>query len=181
MIKSILTGLFIIFFVVVLHAREKPLTAGMKIDKTTRIRKGDYKFDAKATLEEAVIIIEGDNITVDFNNSELKGSNQTKNPDEFFGVGIIIRNSRNVTIKNLKARGYKVALLVNNAEGLILENCDFSYNYRQHLNSSQEKEDVSDWMSYHHNENDEWLRYGAAIYLRNCNTATIKNCRVTGG
>ncbi len=181
MIKSILTGLFIIFFVAVPHAREKPLTTGMKISKTTRIRKGVYKFDAKATLEEAVIIIEGDNITVDFNNSELKGSNKTKNPDEFVGVGIIIRNSRNVTIKNLKARGYKVALLAINTEGMMLDNCNFSYNYRQHLNSTQEKEDLSDWMSYHHNENDEWLRYGAAIYLRNCNTATIKNCQVTGG
>src|SRR4029077_14128218 len=60
-------------------------------------------------------------------------------------------------------------------------NCDLSYNYRQHLNSSQEKEDISDWMSYHHNEKDEWLRYGAAMYLRNCNFATIRNCKVTGG
>jgi hypothetical protein len=72
-------------------------------------------------------------------------------------------------------------LLARNVEKLILENCDFSYNYRQHLNSTQEKEDMSDWMSYHHNENDEWLRYGAAVYLRGCNYAEIKNCKVTGG
>ena len=99
----------------------------------------------------------------------------------FSGSAIIIRNSKNVIIKNLKARDYKVALLARNVDRLILDNCDLSYNYRQHLNSTQEKEDVSDWMSYHHNEKDEWLRYGAAIYLRNCNFAIITNCKVTGG
>jgi len=36
-------------------------------------------------------------------------------------------------------------------------------------------------MSYHHNENDEWLRYGAAIYLRNCNRAVVHDNVVTGG
>jgi len=36
-------------------------------------------------------------------------------------------------------------------------------------------------MSYHHNEKDEWLRYGAAMYLGNCNFVTVRNCKVTGG
>ena len=188
MIKRILAALFIIFFAAVLHAQlvppgreDKSLVSGMKISKNTRIRKGIYKIDASAKMEEAIIIIEGNNITIDFNNTELKGSNQTKRPDEFTGMAILVQNCKNVTIKNLKARGYKVALRATNVEKLTLENCDFSYNYRQRLNSSQEKEDISDWMSYHHNEKDEWLRYGAAMYLRNCNFATIKNCKVTGG
>ena len=181
MIKRIGAGIFIIFFASVLHAQEKPLTAGMKISKTTKIRKGIYKLDAPAGMEQAVIIIEGNNITIDFNNAELKGSNKTKRPDEFTGTAILIRNCKNVTIKNLKAKGYKVALRAMNVDKLTLDNCDLSYNFRQHLNSSPEKEDISDWMSYHHNEKDEWLRYGAAMYLRNCNFATIRNCKVTGG
>jgi parallel beta-helix repeat protein len=181
MIKSILASIFILFFTAVLHAQDKALTGGMKISKSTKIKKGIYKIDALAEMEEAVIIVEGDNITIDFNNAELKGSNTTKRPDEFSGVAILVRNCKNVTIKNLVAKGYKVALRAMNVEKLTLENCDFSYNYRQHLNSSQEKEDISDWMSYHHNEKDEWFRYGAAMYLRNCNFATIKNCKVTGG
>lgn len=163
------------------QAQDKPLTKGMKITRSMKIRPGVYKLDATDSMDKAVIIIEGNNITVDFNNVTLQGSNNRTQPDEFAGVGLIIRNSRNVTIKNLKAKGYKVAVLARNSEKLVIDNCDFSYNYRQHLNSTQEKEDISDWMSYHHNENDEWLRYGAAIYLRKCNSATVKNCRVTGG
>jgi parallel beta-helix repeat protein len=181
MIKRILLTIFIIFLASVLHAQDKPLTSGMKISKSTRIRKGVYKIDAHVKSEEAVITIEGNNITIDFNNAELKGSNKTKRPDEFAGLAILIMNSKNVTIKNLVAKGYKVALRATNVEKLTLDNCDFSYNYRQHLNSTQEKEDLSDWMSYHHNEKDEWLRYGAAMYLRDCNFATIRNCKVTGG
>jgi len=161
---------------------EKPLRKGMVITENTRIKKAVYKLDAVENLDQPVILIEGYDVTVDFNNATLQGSNSKTKPDEFFGVAVIISpRSNKVTIKNLKIKGYKVALFAKDVPGLTLENCDFSYNYRQHLNSTQEKEDISDWMSYHHNENDEWLRYGAAIYLRNCNMPIVRNCKVTGG
>jgi Right handed beta helix region/PA14 domain len=183
--KSITKQIIVLFLELILvtsiQGQEKSLVKDMKITQTVKIKKGVYRIDAADNIEQPVILIEGNNITVDFNNVILKGSNTKKSPDEFIGVGVIILNSKNVTIKNLKAKGYKIALLAKNTERLIVDNCDFSYNYRQHLNSTQEKEDISDWMSYHHNEKDEWLRYGAAIYLRNCNSTKIKNCKVTGG
>ncbi|MES1217595.1 MAG: right-handed parallel beta-helix repeat-containing protein [Bacteroidota bacterium] len=188
MIKQILVLFSVCTLVVAATAQpvpqqreERSLVKGMTINKTTKIKKGIYQLNADNNLEKSIILIQGDNITVDFNNVILKGSKTSSDPDGFKGVGIMILDSKNVTIKNLKAKGYKVALLARNVEGLVLENCDFSYNYRQHLSSTQEKENISDWMSYHHNEKDEWLRYGAAMYLRNCNSATIRNCRVTGG
>lgn len=180
MIKRILP-LLLCSLVLFTAAQEKPLQAGMKISRTVKFKTGVYRLDAPADTARPVLLIEGNNLVIDFNAAELKGSNGKKTPDEFFGVAILVRNSKQVTIKNLKARGYKVALLARNVEQLTLENCDFSYNYRQHLNSSPEKEDISDWMSYHHNEKDEWLRYGAGMYLRNCDQAVIRNCKVTGG
>ena len=68
MIKRILTAIFIIFCAAVLHAQEKPSDlAGMKISKSYLGQKREsYKIDAPAKIEEAVIIIEGDNIIVDF-------------------------------------------------------------------------------------------------------------------
>ena len=98
--------------------QDKPLIKGMKISKTTKIKKGVYLINADKSLDRSVILIQGDNITVDFNNITLRGSNSTKNPDEFNGVGILISNSKNVIIKNLKAKGYKIALLAKNTEGL---------------------------------------------------------------
>lgn len=162
------------------QAQERPIVKGMVLSKSTKIRKATYRLDA-ANDSSFVIIIEGNNITIDFNGAELRGSNGHTSPDEFFGRAVLIRNSRNVIIKNLKARGYRIALMASNVEQLTVDNCDLSYNYRQHLNSTQEREDVSDWMSYHKNDNDEWLRYGAAIYLRDCNNAVVTRCTVTGG
>jgi parallel beta-helix repeat protein len=181
MIKKIILFLLITAAVVNSSAQEKSLTKGIKITRSFKVKKQTYKFDASASTDGGAVIIEGNNITVDFNNSVLKGSNSKKNPDEFFGVAILIKGGKNITIKNLKARGYKIALLARNISNLTIDNCDFSYNYRRHLNSTQEKEDISDWLSHHQNEKDEWLRYGAAMYLRDCESTIIKNTKVTGG
>lgn len=157
------------------------LHRGMTITRSAKIKKGVYALNGFDSLAKGAIVIQGDNITVDFNHAVLRGSTNKKAPDAFYGVAILIKGGKNITIKNLTARGYKVAVLARDVEGLAIENCDFSYNYRQHLNSTQEKEDISDWLSHHHNENDEWLRYGAAIYLRGCNGAVISGNNVTGG
>lgn len=164
-----------------LSAQLSTISAGMRVSKTTKFKKGVYKVMAPADSSAGVINIEGNNIIIDFGGAELQGNGLRNSPDQFKGIAIFIRNSKNVTIRNLKARGYKLALIAQNTEKLTIENCDFSYNYRPLLNSNQEKEDISDWMSYHHNEKDEWLRYGAAMYLKDCNNFIVRNCKVTGG
>src|SRR5436190_849817 len=83
------------------YAQERSLVAGMKLSKNTKLKKANYKLDAPAGPDQYLLIIEGDNIVVDFSGSVLQGSNKTKRPDEFFGIAIIIRNSKNVTVKNL--------------------------------------------------------------------------------
>ncbi len=163
------------------QAQEKVLQRGMKITKSMKVKKAIYKLDGFVTNDKSVILIQGENITIDFNNATLTGSNTKTKPDDFFGIAILIKNSNRITIKNLKANGFKIALLADSVTSLTIENCDFSYNYRQHLNSTQKNEDVSDWLSYHHNENDEWLRYGAAMYLKHCNMAIVHDNKVTGG
>ncbi|HYF29928.1 MAG TPA: right-handed parallel beta-helix repeat-containing protein, partial [Chitinophagaceae bacterium] len=163
------------------HAQLTELKPGMKITASVKVRKALFTLKAQQDLSTPVIEISGNNIVVDFNNAILNGSNDQQLPDQFQGLAVLVKGGKNVTIKNLRAQGYKVALMARDVEGLVIENCDLSYNYRQRLNSTQEKEDISDWMSYHHNEKDEWLRYGAAIYLRNCNKARIYGNLVTGG
>lgn len=133
------------------------------------------------TLDRPVIVIEGEGLTVDFGGALLQGSLADSLPDIFTGLAVLVRNSKNVTLRHLNARGYKVALMAENTDSLLLEDCDFSYNYRQRMKSTPQAEDLSDWLYYHHNEADEWLRYGAAVYLKNCDAATVRRLRVTGG
>jgi hypothetical protein len=178
MIKKILPILAVVFTLTHVQAQEKPLVKGMKIIKSVKIKKAVYKLDGFDSPDKAVIIIEGNDITVDFNNAVLKGSNLKKKPDEFFGTAIIIRNSERVIIKNLTAKGYKIALQATNAGSLTLENCNFSYNYRQQLQSTPGKVNEADNLTY---EENNMLQHGAAIYFNNCDLAIIKSCKVTGG
>ena len=87
-----------------IHGQEKPLTKGMKINRSVKIKKQTYKLDAPTSMDVSLIVIEGNNITVDFNNAVLKGSNLKNMPDEFFGVAILVRSGKNITIKNFVAK-----------------------------------------------------------------------------
>src|SRR5215213_7201263 len=130
---------------------EIPLSKGMIIRSSVKIARAGYKINGSDSLRQGVITIDGNNITVDFNGAELRGSNDKTFPNEFYGCAVIIRPGKNITIKNANIRGFKVAVMGRGVENLTIQNCNFSYNYRQKLYSNRLREDVSDWMSYHHN------------------------------
>ncbi len=152
----------------------------MIITGSVQIMTGIYRLNGYDSLNRPVILITGDNITVDFNKAVLQGSIHKQLPNEFYGLALLIKGN-NITLKNARISGYKVAVRADGCKNLVIENSDFSYNYRQQLHSTWQHEDVSDWMSFHHNENDEWLRYGAGIYLKDCNKTIIRNNIITGG
>jgi parallel beta-helix repeat protein len=191
--RRILLSFFIFPQLLVSQTPEIYLTKGLIIKESCRVKPSVYALSgdtadvfSPSTFKlsnlqtfKPIITISGENLVVDFQNAELNGAAPGQLPNSFYGVGIFIRG-KNITLKNARARGYKVALLAEGAANLTLEGCDFSYNYRPRLRSIREREDFSDWLSYHHNENDEWLRYGAGIYLKNCAGATVRSCRITG-
>ena len=150
-----------------------PLTAGMVIERSITVRTGVYRLSSSADLKTPAITVRGENITVDFNGAQLAGSPDGADPDTMAGVGILIDGGSRITVKNAVVRGYKVAILARQSPDLHLAHNDLSYNWKQRLYSGIEKESLVDWMSYHQNEKDEWLRYGAAMYLSGCDGAEI--------
>jgi parallel beta-helix repeat protein len=157
------------------------LTNNLHITKSVTVKKGMYELQGIDSLNTGTIVIEGNNITIDFNGATLSGSNDIEHPDKFKGLAILIKGGKNITLKNAVIKGFKVAVMGRQTSNLKISNCDFSYNFRQHLNSNREREDVTDWQSYHRNEKDEWLRFGAGIYLRDCDSAVINNNIITNG
>lgn len=133
------------------------------------------------SLSDPILWIRGNNVVVDFNGAILEGTDQPNQPDTFKGLGIKVEQGHNITIKNLTVRGYKIALLAEGVDSLQLINCDFSYNYRPRLYSLRERESLADWLSFHNNEADEWLQFGAGAYLKNCDHALVKDLKVTNG
>ena len=154
--------------------------AGGVISQSVILERDTFRLEGNDSVKVPVLTIAGNNLTVDFNGAVLTGADNEKRPDRFSGLGILIKG-KNITLKNATVRGYKVAVMAIQADSLRLVDCDFSYNYRQRLKSTREREDMSDWLSYHHNDDDEWLRYGAAVYLKKCNGALVKNIKITGG
>ena len=154
---------------------------GQVIDHSMVVRRGVYRLTASEDLKTPALTIRGNNITIDFNGATLAGGPETADPDSFAGVGILIDGGSQITVKNAVIRGYKVGILARHSNGLHLTGNDLSYNWKQRLYSRIEKESLVDWMSYHQNEKDEWLRYGAAIYLSGCDNAEIDRNTVVQG
>ncbi len=162
-------------------SREIVLSQGLHISSSATIKADTFFLPALDSLSTPVITISGSDLEVDFNGAVLLGATPSQLPNTFAGLGILVKEGKNIRIKNLNVRGYKVGLMAVSTDSLQIEDSDFSYNYRQRLKSTRKKEDLADWMSYHNNEQDQWLRYGAAVYMKGCNQALVRNLRVTGG
>src|SRR5688572_3194887 len=130
--------------------------------------------------EEGVLHVAADGVTVELH-GELRGSPPEGAPDTYTGVGIRI-TGKNVTVRGARVSGYKVAIHALGADGLVLEDCDVSGNFRQHLRSTKEKEADEDWLDPHHNDAREWFtKYGAGIYVERSRGVTVRRCRARAG
>jgi len=157
------------------------LQSGLTIERTAVVAKADVLAPhADESGKTAAITIKGSGITVDFQGATLRGSAADADPDKRAGTGVSVEGP-NITIKNLNVRGFKIGLIARRCPGLKIVDSDFSYNWKQHLMSTLDREDGSDWMSFHHNESDEWLRYGAGVYMRDCDGFELRNVRIIGG
>src|SRR6201988_1193453 len=151
------------------------LHAGMVITQSTRVARRTY------SLSGAPITIRGSNITVDFNGAILEGTPSNTDPDRRRGVAILVNSGANVRIMNARVRGYRFGILARGTRGLTLVTNDLSDTWKPRLFSLIEHESLVDWLSFHHNENNEWLRFGAAIYLEDIKGGELRGNTATGG
>jgi len=143
------------------------LQPGMVITQSVRVVPKTYQ------LSGPPIVIRGDNITVDFRGATLEGSATD--------TAIRVDGGKNVRISNARVRGYKVGILARGTQHLELDKNDLSKNWRPRLFSLVEHESLADWLSFHHNEKGEWLRFGAAIYLEDVSGGELRNNGAVGG
>ncbi|MEO8908746.1 MAG: NosD domain-containing protein [Gemmatimonadaceae bacterium] len=157
------------------------LRPGLTITRSARIAPRVYRLSAPESLDSAIITISGDDITVDFAGATMEGASPDMSPDAAQGVAIRVDGGRNVRIVNARVRGYKIGILARRTRNLSLSDNDLSYNWKPRLYSSVEHESLGDWLSFHHNEKDEWLRYGAGAYLSDVEGGEIRGNTVTQG
>ena len=157
------------------------LRPGLVITRSVRVAPRVYALGAPASLDSAAITIRGNDIVVDLTGVTLDGSARGVDPDQRGGVAIRVDGGMNVTIRGARIRGYKVGILARGTRGLTLADNDLSDNWKPRLFSGIGHESLVDWLSYHRNENDEWLRFGAAVYLSDVRGGDIRGMRVERG
>ena len=147
------------------QARTVGLRPGMVITKSTTITRKHYQLAAPLSLDSALITVRGDGITLDLNGATLTGTVRGDDPDQAGGVAIRVEGGSHVTIKNGTIHGYRVNIFVRGTRDLHLDDLDVGRSWKPRLYSLVEHESIVDWLSFHHNEKNEWLRYGAGVYL----------------
>ena len=174
--------IFLLFAWAAVAAAQPPrLRSGTVITRTVTLPPGRYAL-ASEDAGHPALVIRGSNIDLDFSGVTLTGAWPTDgDPDRFTGLGVLVDGGENVTIRNLTVRGYKVGLLARHTTRLRITGSDFSYNWKARLYSLVEHESLVDWMSYHHNERDEWLDSGAGIYLADSDEAQIDATTIVQG
>ncbi len=155
------------------------LTPGIIIDRTVRVRPGVYRLPS-ASIDRPAVVIRGANVSVDMTGVTIEGGAPYGDPDQYRGTGIQIAGS-NISLTGGAVRGFSVAVLARDSPHLRLTALDVSYNWKPRLLSGIEQEDQADWLSFHDNEKDEWLRYGAAIYLAGTDDAEVTGVRAVQG
>ncbi|MEK6703544.1 MAG: right-handed parallel beta-helix repeat-containing protein [Planctomycetota bacterium] len=130
-----------------------------------------------------VIQIDADGITIDFAyGTTLVGAAPGVAWDKMKGEGIRLQGRKNVTIRNARVSGYKVALHAEACEGLHIAGAEFDGNFRQRLKSTTEAEDGADWLFPHHDDEREWItQWGAAMYIRDASNVRIHDVKVRRG
>ncbi len=148
------------------------------VDRSVRIR-----IPSQLVIEDSdgngVIQVKADGITITFEEGGvLRGAPPGRSPDEIRGVGLSIRGRTGVTIRGLHARGFRLGIDAEHANGLIIDGADFSGMFRQRLKSTPEAEDASDWLQPHVNDDGHWARdYGACVRVRRSHNVTIRRSR----
>src|SRR2546426_163949 len=164
-----------LLLVLVLAQAPIELRPGMVITHSGVVRPKTYR------LSGPPIAIRGDNITVDFRGATLEGSDPKSAPDQARDTAIVIDGGNTVVVANAHIHGYKIGILARGTHGLALLGNDVSHNWKPRLFSLTEHESLVDWLSFHHNDKDEWLRFGAAIYLQDVQGAALRDNLAVGG
>jgi len=162
-------------------SRTIPLTPGMVITESVRIRPGVYRLPAPASLDSALVVVRGRGVVVDMRGVRLEGTAADADPDQAAGVAVRIDGGDGVELRGATIRGYRIAVLARGTRRLTLRDNDLSHNWKPRLFSQVGHESLVDWLSFHQNEKREWMRFGAAIYLEDVQDGVITGNTVEQG
>lgn len=166
-----------------LHAQSPAVrpTVGLVITHSTRIAPGTYRLPAGTSSDAVFLIVRGDGITLDLTGVTFEGAPPSADPDAAFATAIRVEGGNDIRVSGGRIRGFKFGIVARGTKRLAITGTDLSYNWKPRLFSLIEHESLADWLSFHHDEKDEWLRFGAAISLTDVDGGAITKVRAEQG
>jgi parallel beta-helix repeat protein len=168
------------FALVLAAVQERTELPAVRVDRDDIVIETSCVLDIAAdVIEDAdgdgVVRVTGSNLIVQFPRTPLRGAKPGVEPDAYAGIGVMVTGT-NVYVRGAIVSGFKGGIVARGADGLVVEGCDVSDNFRQRLKSTPQAEDGADWLFPHENDGDEWLaNYGAGIYVAESKGVTIRN------
>ncbi len=158
-----------------------PFSPGMVITRSVRVAPATYDAPAPASTDSALIVVRGSDLEIDLSGVVLRGIDPEADPDLARGVAVRVEGGRNVSIRGGAIRGYRFGILARGTRGLHIVDTDLSYNWKPRLFSQVSHESLVDWLSFHDNEDRQWMRFGAAVYLEDVVGGEIRGVRAVQG
>ncbi len=158
-----------------------PFTPGMVVTADTRVAPGTYRVAGFESLDSALIVVRGSDLTLELSGVRLEGLAQGADPDQATGIAVLVDGGANIVIRGGALRGYRFGVVARGTRNLALYENDLSYGWKPRLYSQVGHESLLDWLSFHANENREWMRYGAAIYLEDVRGGDVLGNRAVQG
>ena len=131
--------------------------------------------------DSVAIRVRGSDLIIDLTAAVLRGSQPATAPDRRAGIALLIEGGQNITIRGPRVHGYRIGILARRVRNLVIDGGDLSDNWAPRLWSGPGHESLVDWLYYHRNERDEWLRYGAALYLADVDGGQVRGVAARGG
>jgi parallel beta-helix repeat protein len=156
-------------------------TPGMVVTESVRIQPGSYAASGDPDTAVAQIVVRGDDIVLDLRDVTLTGTPLDADPDTRSGVAIRVDGGRGVTIRGGRIHGYRFGIFARGTRDLRILNSDLSHSWKPRLFSVVAHESLVDWLSYHANEEREWMRFGSSIYLEGVRGGEIRGNRAVQG
>lgn len=130
-----------------------------------------------ANDEQYVYRVEKDDVVLDFKGGCIL-SGKPLNPDQnsYTGTGLLIKDRKNVTIKNLRVSGYRFNFRIVNSSNIRLENC--SADGSRSLPILRSGTPVDTFLDIRNI--DIWRTYGAGFWIENCQQIVVKKSHAKG-
>lgn len=143
-----------------------------------RFAPGSYLRTRKADDPAVLHFADLDGLTLDLSGVELRGQAADADLDQAIGVGIRLRNCKDVIVQGATLGGFKVCLSIEDSTNITVRDVNFDGWYGQRLRSTRYSEDLNDWLRPHENDAGEWERkYGAGISAARSSGVVVHNCR----